>query len=132
MKPFVNSPLGKSELGSHGNGYWNNRHIAVSGPVTCEICGTNHPEDDDCSYMLSEFFGRQVVEDCCGAIFDLAYQELKEEFTLAFLEEFTRNPADSRFGNLLYALNRLLPKASQKLAEVKGQVDEALGHLGHA
>lgn len=77
----VSGPLGPSKYGKGFGTAWNNMHTGVDGPVTCEICGTNHEERKDQSYIISVFLGRRVVEECCDAIFDVVYRESGEEFT---------------------------------------------------
>lgn len=128
MDPIAKSPMGGSKLGGYGRNYWNNLHRGVDGPLTCEICGTGYLEDNE-GYTISRFLGREVVEDCCGAILDMVYKESGEEFAIAFLEEFAENPADPRFFCLLEVLKRILPKAKRKLEETEGKVEKALKSL---
>lgn len=96
-KPMVSKPFGPSELGKGFGTDWNNLHWGTDGPVTCEICGTEHPERKDETYTLSQFLGRVIVEECCGAMLDLVYNESGSDFTRAFLEEFAENPTNPRF-----------------------------------
>lgn len=117
-KPLVKKPMGASK---HG---WNSLQIGTDGPVRCEICGTDHPENRDQSYHLSELLGFQVVDQCCGSIIDRAYLELRKVFTLAFLEEFAENPGDNRFYTLRHNLIDVVEKAQKNLAEVGNQVGE--------
>lgn len=127
--PFVKKPLGPSKLGRGFGTNWNNQRMGCDGPVTCEICGTVHPRDGDESYVVSIFLGRQVVEDCCGAILDQVYQESGEEFAIAFLKEFSKNPTDSRFHCFLSVLRSVLVEAKKKLSEVGGKVKRLIDIL---
>lgn len=121
-KPLVDKPLGPCETRK----MWNNLHRGATHAVTCEICGTNHPELDsnDESYIISTFLGLQVIEECCGAILDQVYQESGEEFATAFLEEFAKNPTDSRFGVFLLVLKGTIAAAQRKSSEVMAEVSE--------
>lgn len=83
--PFFKKPLGPSELGDYLGKNWNNLHMGADGPITCEICGTNHPERKDETYIISIFLGRQVVEECCGAIIDKVFKE-SSELLFSFLQ----------------------------------------------
>lgn len=125
-KPMVSKPFGPSELGKGFGTDWNNLHWGTDGPVTCEICGTEHPERKDETYTLSQFLGRVIVEECCGAMLDLVYNESGEVFTRAFLEEFAENPTNPCFLLMLDDIKSTLQKAGNKLAESKGKTEEAL------
>lgn len=129
MKPLSDKPLGESKLGGYGEGYWNNCRRGTDGPVVCDICGIEHPEDRDISYIVSRFLGREVVEDCCGRILDVVYEESGQEFAEKYLREFAENPTDSRFYTLLCTLKRILPKALEKLDEVTSQVKTAVDQV---
>lgn len=117
-RPLSPNPMGAGERG------WNTLGVSTDGPVRCEICGTNYPENREQSYYLSELLGFQVVDHCCGGIIDSVYLELGKVFTIAYLEEFAENPSDSRFFTLRYTLVDLMKKAKQRLAEVSDQVAE--------
>lgn len=106
-------PVGASER------RWNNNHHGTTVGITCEPCGTNHPElnPNDDSRTVDTFLGLQMVEECCGRAFDVLYGEIGEEFTLAFLEDFTENPGDPRFSSLLFHLPELLARAAKKATE---------------
>jgi|WetSurMetagenome_2_1015567.scaffolds.fasta_scaffold229461_2 hypothetical protein len=117
-KPLVKKSMG---AGKHG---WNTQQIGTDGPVRCEICGTDHPENREQSYYLSDFLGYRVVDHCCGKIIDLAYLGLGKVFALAFLKEFADDPGGSRFYIFLNCLKDAMKTAEKKLAEVSGQVAE--------
>ena len=117
-KPLSKKPLGESERG------WNTLEVGTDGPVHCEICGTDHPENLDQSYWLSEFLGFQVVDSCCGNIIDQAYDDLGRSFAFAFLKEFAENPTDIRFHAFRFALQEAMEEAAKKLTEVRKQVAE--------
>lgn len=118
LKPLLKKPAGPSKK------RWNNCSWGSDGPILCEVCGTSHPEDRDQNYIVSKFLGRQLVEDCCGALLDIVYGESGREFAEAFLEEFAENPTDSRFYTFRLALQEAMAKAAEKLAEVGKQVAE--------
>jgi len=113
-RPILPRPAGPSEY------WWNNLHQAATYEVVCELCGTQHPELDpnDDGRIIDRFLGLQVVEECCGRVFDILYREIGEEFALQFLRDFAENPTDSRFGMLCYLLPELLGKARQKAEEI--------------
>jgi len=123
--PLVKKPLGVSKLGGYGGTFWNNSNWGACGPITCEICGTVHPEQGDETYQMSRFLGLQVVEECCGVILDRVYRESGEEFVLAFLREFAENPAASRFFVLRRVLVDKLEKAAKILDKVAAEVGKA-------
>lgn len=126
----VSGPLGPSERGKgFGGGAWNNMHMGVDGPVTCEICRTNHEERKDQSYIISVFLGHRVVEECCGAIFDIAYRESGEEFTEARLEEFADDPVSSRFFFFPRYLADALSRAEKRISETGEHISQALKSL---
>lgn len=121
----VDGPLGPSERGSGFGTDWNNTSTGTDGPVTCEICGTHHPLRKDESYTLSMFLGKQVVEECCGAILDVVYAESGEEFTEKFLKEFSENPTGCGFLTFRSVLFNCLSKAQEVISEVSREVDAA-------
>lgn len=115
-KPILTKPAGESRLGSYGGGYWNNDHHGSDGPETCEICGTEHPEEGDGgAYIVSTFLGLRVVEECCGKVLDVIYSESGEEFCQRYLEEFAANPADPRYYIFRKRLSNLVAKAMENL-----------------
>ena len=122
----IHGPLGPSELGKRFGANWNNESWGTDGPITCEICGTNHPERKEQSYIISTFLGHQVVEECCGAILDAVYCESGHVFIDAFLEEFSENPTAPRFLILLDVINTALIEASRRISETGMQVSGAL------
>ena len=125
-KPLMKKPVGPSELG-HGFGTdWNNQGIGSLRAVTCEICGTEHPEieESETSRTISRFLGYQVVEECCGAIIDYVYRELGEVFAIAIIEEFANDPSASKFYILLETIKGAMKEAAKKLAEASEQVGE--------
>ncbi len=121
-KPILSKPAGESTLGSYGGGYWNNEHHGTDGPITCEICGTDHPEDKDGGYMVSTFLGLQVVEECCGRVLDVVYGESGQEFCQRYLEEFADNPADPRYFIFRKRLAECMARAFKNMKEVGEQL----------
>jgi len=119
--PIVSKPLGESEIPEGGFG-WNNDAHGTYGPVTCEFCGTNHPERRDQSYIVNRVLGLQVIEECCGKAIDLLYGELGETFTEAYLGEFSKNPTDPRFSLFLDTLSESLEAAAKKSDGVSASV----------
>ena len=81
------------------------------------MCGTNWPESDE-TYILGRFLGLQFVEECCGKAVDVLYEEFGEEFTIAFLDDFAKNPTDFRFALLRRALPSQLLQARIKAEEI--------------
>ena len=122
----VSGPLGPSERGKGFGTAWNNIDAGVDGPVTCEICGTHCEERRDQSYIISVFLGHRVVEECCGAIFDLVYRESGEEFMEAYLEDFAKDPTNVRFYFLPETIENILSKTRKKILETREKVGKAL------
>jgi len=121
-KSLLEKPAGPTELGKGFKGCWNNRHMGTDGPILCEICGTEHPERKDESYIVSRFLNKQVVEECCGAIIDCVYREFAEEFAEAFLIEFAENPTNIRFHLFVQHLQNCLSKAEKNIGDVHKHV----------
>ena len=74
-----------------------NRMHGTTGPITCGLCGTRHPEHDssDWSYHTFVFMGTQGVVECCGAIIDLVFREWGREFAEKILRDFANDPLKS-------------------------------------
>lgn len=125
--PLVDKPLGPSRLrmGRSWNS-WNNLGSGTTRALTCEICGTEHaelPENHE-DRIYSRFLGLQVVEECCGRIFDLVYHESAEEFVHHFLEEFADDPTNPQFSMIMeHILPDILKKAAEKLAKSAASVE---------
>ena len=94
LAPLFMAPFGPSREGPYGfsgiSGLWNTENHGTDGPVTCEICGTTHPENRSESYLTFRFFGRQGVEQCCGALLDEAYRQFGDRITEAYLNNCRR------------------------------------------
>jgi hypothetical protein len=131
-KPLLKKPLGPSKLGRGFGTDWNNRGTGTLAAVVCEICGTEHAELDESetSRTISNFLGYQIVEECCGAILDAVYRESGEQFAIAFIEEFSDNPADFKYHILLEVIKKAMKKAAKKLAEVSETVAEISASAG--
>lgn len=132
-KPILKKPAGPSKFGQYAGIYWNNSSWGSDGPILCEICGTTHPENKEQSYIVSRFLGLQVVEDCCGGILDMVYQESAEVFALKLLDEFAENPTDFRFRIFLDSIKDAVNKVAKKLAEVSetvGEISRAVNTIG--
>lgn len=104
---------------------WNNLHSGTDGGETCGLCGTEFKEGE--SVTRGRFLGIDFVEDCCGKVFDVLYEEIGEEFAIAFLEDFAKDPGAERFYVLRRTLLRVFEIAAKNLAESHGQVDSLLG-----
>jgi len=104
------------------------RHLGVetwtSRAVLCELCGKEWPKKSgrsDESYRLGYFLGLQFVDECCGAVLDILYEEFAETFIETFLKDFSENPLDPRFGFLLFDLSGILVKAHQKAKKISDE-----------
>lgn len=117
--PFK-KPLGESERP------WNQLELCTIRGVLCELCGTEWSErDDDRSYVLGRFLGRQFVEECCGKIVDNLYLEFGNLFAMAFLEDFAENPSDPRFNFFRFVLPRILSDAHKRAEEIARETAKA-------
>lgn len=122
-RPLFSKPLGPSELSGKLEKYWNPFvRIGTERSVICEICGTTHPKGS--VYTLRSFLGLQVIEQCCGAIFDRVYNELGEEFALVFLADLSENPTSKKSKTFLRVLKKALPDAERVLAKTTEAVAE--------
>jgi len=128
--PIVSKPFGESEIPEGGFG-WNNDAHGTYGPVTCEFCGTNHPERRDQSYIVNRVLGLQVIEECCGKAIDILYRELGEEFTKAYIKEFAENPADPRFFFFLDMLSKTLEAAAKRTNEISEDISKSKSALSN-
>lgn len=100
---LIQGPFGPSKR------MWNNRHCGTN-EADCELCGTSHPELPGIeTYTVDTFLGSQIVEECCGSVFDQLYEEIGEEFAIAFLKDFRKNPLDPKFGELRIVLEDTIP-----------------------
>ena len=105
-KPIFLKPAGPSQRS------WNNLHTDTDDGATCELCGTEWPKGEDIS--LGQFLNFQLVEECCGTVFDQFYKEIGEEFATVFVEDFAQNPTDPRFHLFVISLKRYLEQAQEK------------------
>lgn len=108
--------------------------MGTTSAITC-ICGTKHPElpENADSLMVSQFLGAEVVEECCGAVLDIVYQESGEIFATRFLEEFAENPSDPRFAVFRLELKGSIADAVRKLSEVGAElqgIDQDIQKIG--
>ena len=120
-KRKISKPYGPSELGTCFGTQWNNESWGTDGPILCEICGRTHPRRTNETYTVSRFLGRQVVEECCGAILDRVYRESGEEFATAFIKEFAADPTSPRFYVFLSELKQALSEANKRASEATKQ-----------
>ncbi len=117
-RSILKRPAGPSKLGEYAGMFWNNCDWGSDGPILCELCGTEHPENKDESYIMSRVLGLQVVEKCCGAALDVMYQESGEEFALKFLSECAENPTDFHFRIFLDSIRDAMRKIKEKLSKI--------------
>jgi len=112
---------------------WNNDMHGSDGPVSCEVCGKNHPRTtDDSTYIVDVFLNRQMVEDCCGKAIDVLYREFGEVFAKEFLQEFGEDPTNPRFTMFRDALTRAADETKKSCAEAQRSVGDLqkLAELG--
>lgn len=114
-------PLFKKSVG--GSDYhWNNNHHGTSRTVTCELCGTKHKKlDFDTTRTLDIFLGQQLVEDCCGKLIDILYEEYKRVFFDRFIKEFELNPLAYPF--LVAKINAAVKEVNKKAKELVNNTD---------
>jgi hypothetical protein len=105
-KPIFTKPAGESKR------LWNNLHSGTDGGAVCGLCGTEWGEGVD--LIRGRFLDFEIIEECCGRVFDIIYQQLGEEIVREYLKDFSENPTDPRFYPLL---NYYLPEAIQKARE---------------
>ncbi len=125
MQPLFSKPLGPSQYIE-----WCIEGFSTTAGVSCEICGTNHPElsqDGTHSYTLFHFLGRQGVEECCGRLMDESYRMFAHKFAEQFLREYAEDPTGEEFIYFRnYLLGSLLAKAKAKLAETTATNNAAI------
>jgi len=122
-------PYGPSQVGICFGTQWNNESWGTDGPITCEICGRTHPRRISETYVVSRFLGKQVVEECCGAVFDQVYCESGEQFATAFLREFAQDPTGPRFYIFLAELKKALLEANRRASEATKQTQASMNLL---
>lgn len=123
MEPLFRKPLGPSRLGSgtYGNeGVWGIPcGTGTTSAVTCELCGTNHPEieDSDPSYSLFHFMGRQGVQQCCGAVLDEVFSIAARPFAVEYLNAAAGLPPnDPVFREFVTLIAEAAKKSSGNIA----------------
>ena len=110
---------------------WCNTHSGPDGPVICEGCGTNLPKiaSGDESYSRSRLFGHYIIDECCGAALDTIYEESGEEMATHFLEDYVKQPFDSRFGVYKLTLARCLKSLKDNAQKVVNETTELVSNL---
>ena len=110
-KPIFKKPFGGSDA------LWHNQNMGTTRSVLCEICGTSHPElpDGADSYYLSQFLGRQMIDECCGGVLDVIFEESGRTFALAYIKQCAEDPTSSQFSELLFMINEGLSRAKKIL-----------------
>jgi hypothetical protein len=106
-------PFGPSER------KWNILSLGTTKAVTCELCGTKWPalKEHEDGYTLFRFLGIRGVEQCCGHVLDIIYEEAGEEIAIAFSRDSAKEPDNPKFHIFRKVLSEILPlKASAKLA----------------
>ena|GEM_PF-2483440 len=128
LKPLFKKPYGGSEY------LYNNRHMGTSSAL-CEVCGTQHDVGEESleSLTIDRFLGRQMVEQCCGGVLDLLYDESGEEFAIRFLKEFGQDPLDPRFLMFKTILEDVLAHIEKNAGKLQDDIRKnqtALASLG--
>ena len=145
--PLVKRPLGSGYDGGHN---WP-RMLGVSGrdsgPVTCELCGTTHPETappddhvwdgdydgDQMFYAIYNFLGYRVVYKCCGMLIDKLFQTWGEGFAHQFIKDAGDGRVkETRTGTLLWHIKCCLEHLQGRRegdAEMVKQSQALLGKL---
>jgi hypothetical protein len=117
-KPLLKKSFGGSEYP------WNNQHMGVCSGY-CELCGKTTEAGPESPYVTQDvFLGLQVVEQCCGRVFDQIYEESGEEMALRFLKEFGANPLDPRFAVARILMEDVFASIDKKLKELQKQTEE--------
>ena len=123
LKPIFKKPYGASQT-KHSFG-----HSSTEGPILCDLCGTTHPNrsKENYSYAWGTILDRQYVEECCGKFVEDLYEQFSCSFVEAFLEDFSENPTDSRFGLFRHMLPEVMEEARKKLNEAKLAIESVTG-----
>ncbi|MFA5432507.1 MAG: hypothetical protein WC319_06495 [Candidatus Paceibacterota bacterium] len=101
---------------------WNNLHMGTC-IVYCEVCGTLCKTDSDAeSLTVDQFLGRQIVEECCGGLLDLLFEESGEEFAIRFFKEFSKDPLNPRYAVFRITMDNGFAAMNKKMAELQEQI----------
>ena len=101
---------------------WNNLHRGVSSAF-CEVCGTSIKIDSDTeSLTVDRFLGHQMVEECCGGLLDVLFEESGEEFAIRFFKEFSADPLNPRFAVFRIVMSDGFKAMNKKVAELQEQI----------
>jgi len=74
-----------------------------------------------------------MVEQCCGGVLDLLYDESGEEFAIRFLKEFGQDPLDPRFLMFKTILEDVLAHIEKNAGKLQDDIRKnqtALASLG--
>jgi len=114
-KPLLKKPFGGSKY------LWNNCNMGTSSAY-CEVCGTNSRVDSEStSLTIDNFLGYQMVEECCGGLLDLLYEEFGKEFATRFFKEFSEDPFDPRFAVFLMVMQTGFAHIEKTASELSEQ-----------
>lgn len=116
LHPMVKKSIGPSDERYH----WYN--LGTTGGATCEICGTDYPENED--VRIDSILGRQVVIECCGGLIDSLYGEFGPRFAVQYLEDFAEDPTKPQFGFLRRVLSSVLQAAGNRTELVAREIAE--------
>ncbi len=126
-KPLFPRPVG---AGDEENEFIRvgNTATSTTRAVTCELCGTNHPERDsaDGGYILFTFLGLQGVMECCGKVIDVLYDEWHRLFFKATLAKFKNDPLSEEhyyFREAIHSTVREWKARAVAAVAIAGQVD---------
>ncbi len=116
-RPILRRPAGAGAIPKSSMG-WGVFGTTRDG-ILCELCGTVWPGDPsgEESIYIGNILGLQFVDECCGRLVDLLYEEFGSAFAIRHLQEFADNPGGSEFGYLRWVISDLLRRARQKLGE---------------
>lgn len=62
-----------------------------------------------------------MVEECCGGVLDLLYEESGEEFAIRFLKEFGKDPFDPRFMMFRTVLEDMLAHIEENAGKLRDE-----------
>src|SRR4030042_5953033 len=123
-KPIFKKPAGASKR------MWNNLHSGTDGGAVCGLCGTELEEGVD--LIRGRFLDFDIIEECCGRVFDIIYEQLGEEIVREYLKDFSENPTDPRFHMLLnYYLPEAIKEARERAKELlqKSDIEEDIAKI---
>jgi len=98
--------------------------------LLCELCGTVRSGSEENHLGISQLLGRQVIDQCCGGVFDALYAELGYAFFERFLEEFLADPMNERFALIRERLAEGLREATRRTEALAVELGTDAQHAG--